>query len=700
MKKKLLFIALQAGVLSFKAQTIYSSSFGNLALQSHTAGYFITLYAGVPSGYSLINDGLENNPGSSGNPNRPFHVSSFTTTGWAVLYNQAENDTFLVSTSWLDTTGLSVNRWVITPPISNITANTVLTWRAKSPDAAYRDGYEVYGTNKQGALTPQDFTIGDRLFAIADGSTSGGGENTGWTQRSVALGSFAGQTLRFAFRNNSKDMYQLWIDDIEVVTLPNSLDATVGGSVEKKYILTNTSDSVKVGITALGAATISSITLNYQIGNSSINSQNFSFSPGLVYGQGADLKFALPYAVSQPGCYALKTWIGSVNGQSDQNIFNDTTRCLVTAQNSNPSRTVLFEQFVSAHNGEGPDAQEKALILQANNDMVLVNIHDLDSMKTSGAAALISDYKIDFATAMADRTYFSDAGVIAAGRSYYNAHVAQSKNRVTPASVSIINKSYNNATNQLSFTVKADFIGEVRGDYRLNAYLTENQVGGPVNDMTVNGYNQWNNFYNIPWSPYYQKGSYSSVANTYILNLGQYRHQNVLIHAFNGGYGNSGTIPVNGGTAGQSYQETFTLTLPTPANGVNKFNPDNIYLVGFVSEYSLSKNARRVLNAAREKLTANPEVVGISELEAMAGLSVYPNPSPGILYLGTMGLKDPCSVSVYDLLGRCMQVIDISAGTPVQALNLSSLPDGLYFLRISSENQNFTEKVLIQKGQN
>jgi hypothetical protein len=107
-----------------------------------------------------------------------------------------------------------------------------------------------------------------------------------------------------------------------------------------------------------------------------------------------------------------------------------------------------------------------------------------------------------------------------------------------------------------------------------------------------------------------------------------------------------------------------------------------------------------VRNAAREKLTANPEVVGISELEAMAGLSVYPNPSPGILYLGTMGLKDPCSVSVYDLLGRCMQVIDISAGTPVQALNLSSLPDGLYFLRISSENQNFTEKVLIQKGQN
>src|SRR6218665_3082924 len=260
MKKKLLFIALQAGVLSFKAQTIYSSSFGNLALQSHTAGNFVTLYSAVPPGYSLINDGLKNSPGTGGNPNRPFHVSSFTTSGWGVVYNQAENDTFLVSTSWLDTTGISVKRWVITPSISNITANTVLTWLAKSPDAAYRDGYEVYGTNKQGALIPQDFTIGDRLFAMPDGNTSGGGENTGWTRRSVALGSFAGQTLRFAFRNNSKDMYQLWIDDIEVVNLANSLDVTVGGFFEKKYILANTNDTVDVSISSLGAATVNNIT--------------------------------------------------------------------------------------------------------------------------------------------------------------------------------------------------------------------------------------------------------------------------------------------------------------------------------------------------------------------------------------------------------------------------------------------------------
>jgi hypothetical protein len=627
-------------------------------------------------------------------------VSGLTTTGWAVVYNQAENDTFLVSTSWLDTTGITANRWVITPPISNISANTVLTWLAKCPDAAYRDGYEVYGTNKQGALIPSDFTIGDRLFVIADGNTSGGGENSYWTRRSIPLGSFTGQTLRFAFRNNSRDMFQLWIDDIEVINLPYSRDGVLSDNTEKKYILTNTNDSVKVNIGNLGAAIINSVSLSYQVGNSSINTENFSFGTGMSFGQGNNVKFALPYAVSQPGLYVLKAWISSVNGQVDQNQLNDTTRWMVTVQNSNPSKTVLFEQFVSAHNGEGPDAQEKALILQSNNDMVLVNIHDLDSMKTSGAAALISDYKIDFATAMADRTYFSDVGAVAAGRPYYNAHVAQSKNRVTPASVSIINKSYNSTTNQLSFTVKADFVGEVKGDYRLNAYLTENQVGGPVNDLTVNGYNQWNNFYNIPWSPYYQKGTYSSVANTYILDLGKYRHQNVLIHAFNGGYGNSGTIPANGGTAGQSYQETFTLTLPTPANGINKFNPDNIYLVGFVTEYGSNKNGRRVLNAAKEKLTTNPEVVGIPELEAMAGLSVYPNPSSGILYLNTAGLKTPCSVAVHDLLGRCMQVIDVSAGTPLQALDLSSMPDGLYFLRISSGKQHFTEKVLIQKGQN
>lgn len=701
MKKNFLFFALQICAVSYTAQTIYSNSFGNLSLQSYTTGSTPTLYSNIPAGFTLINDGLENNAGPSYNPNKPFQVSGLATDGWAVLYNAAENDTFLVSTSWLDTTQVSANRWVVTPAITNITANTVLTWLAKCPDPNYRDGYEVYATNKQGALVASDFTIGDRLFALADGN-SGNGENPTWTRRSVPIGAFAGQTLRFAFRNNSKDLYQIWIDDIAVTNTPNNLDVSIGNDVEKKYILVNAGDSVKINLTNVGASAVNTLKLNYQIGNSSVNTENANFvNGGLNYGQVSRIKFQLPYSVSQPGLYALKVWVSTVNSltASDQNQLNDTTRCLVTVQSSSPPKTVLFEQFVSAHNGEGPDAQERALALQAS-DVIVVNIHDQDSMRLNPAMPLLTDYKKNFATAMADRAYFGDAGTIAAERSYYSGHVAARKTSITPASVSIINKNYNAGTNLLSFTLKVDFTGEVRGDYRLNAYLTENQVGGPVSDNGINGYNQWNNFYTIPWSPYYQKGTYSSIANTYILNLGQYRHQNALVHAFDGAYGSSGTIPANGGTQGQSYQQTFTVNIPAQANGINKFNPDNLYIVGFVTEYSANPNERRVLNATKEKITANSEVVSLPEFAKNAEISVYPNPSTGLFYFNTDFKTGYYTIAVHDVLGRCMRLVDVANSERLQPLDLSMLPDGVYLLKISSGGRHFTEKVVLSGRQN
>jgi hypothetical protein len=269
---------------------------------------------------------------------------------------------------------------------------------------------------------------------------------------------------------------------------------------------------------------------------------------------------------------------------------------------------------------------------------------------------------------------------------------------VTPASVSIINKTYNVTNNLLTFTIKADFVGEVKGDYRINAYLIENQVGGVVSDTTINGYNQLNNYYNIPWSPYYQKGYYSPTGDTYVLNLGQYRHQNALIYSFDGSYGNGGLIPTIGGTQNQSYQQTYTYTIPTPSNGINKFNVDNMYVVGFVAEYSTDKNARTVLNAVKEKITANPEVVSIYERVIDSKLFVYPNPSSGLVYFNLPDVNARYELQILDVLGRHIKIQQASYTSTNQSLDLSMLPDGLYVLKITSGKRSFSEKLIIQRN--
>lgn len=676
-------------------QLIYSDRFDQVSLQTYTTGNSSVKFAPVPTGFTLINDGLVNHPGSENNPNAPFHVPTMTTTGWAVVYNPIENDTFLVSSSWLDTTGLNTDRWVVTPLITNISANTVLTWLAKCPDASYRDGYEVYGTTNTGALTPQSFNAGDRLFYIADANSNGGGEQTRWTRRSIDLTPFAGQQLRFAFRNNSKDMYQLWIDDLQVLDLNNALDAAIAPVLAKKYILSGSSDTVNLRLSNNGSSAIGSINLSYQIGNSTVNTENFSFATALNYGQASGIKFGLPYSVTQAGYYTMKVWVNSVNGSADQNLSNDTLRYGVTIQNSAPAKKVLIEQFTNANDPTGVDAQARTMTLQ-DQGAIVVNIHDQDALTEPGSATLVADYKKQFATALIDRCYFEDLNAVALPRSYYAMRMNQRQSAVVPASVSIINKTYNSATRLLSFTVKADFVGEVHGDYRINALLTENQVSGPQSDTTVNGYNQLNGSYTVPWSYYYLTGYYSATLGEYVLKADQFRHHNTLVHSFDGSYGSAGVIPSLGGTQGQSYLQTFTLTLPTYS--VNKFHEENLYIVAYVAEYDADLNRRSVLNAVKEKMVAGEEVLGLEETVSLPTVTVYPNPSSGELWLKGLDPARATELRIFDAMGRELSttLLQQDAGSAIR-VDLSSFDGGLYFLQLRAGGKSSAVKVLLQK---
>ncbi len=135
MKTKFYFlIVLALVVLNANAQVIYKETFNGLQLVTSPSQPTIaqSSYTDVPSTYKLINDGFKNNIGTSLNYNKPFNNASLKTTGWACVFNALENDTFLVSTSWLDSVA-TCNRWVITPPVTITNDTSVFTWYAKAP---------------------------------------------------------------------------------------------------------------------------------------------------------------------------------------------------------------------------------------------------------------------------------------------------------------------------------------------------------------------------------------------------------------------------------------------------------------------------------------------------------------------------------------------------------------------------------------
>lgn len=678
-----------------RAQTLFTERFGTLALTSYTTGSSVSQYTLAPANFQLIEDNNANNIGTQNNYNVPFQIPALKNSGWVVAYNSNVNDTFLVSTSWFDNNALSADRWIITPTV-NVGPNTVITWMAMSPDPSSPDGYEVYGTNKTGTLTSGDFTLGDKLFSVADGNTSGGGERSTWTRRSVYLGLFQGQTLRFAFRNNSKNMYQLWIDDIEVINQAKSRDAQVSGIMAKKYFLINTPQTLIAEVKNTGAVNINTVVLNYKYGNSSVNTQTFVLTNSLTAFQTQTFAFPQTFNFTSAGLNDLQVWLSAVNGTVDEDNTNDTLKMSISALASAPTKSVLVEQFVSAYDGESPDAQERGASLQ-NAGAVVVNIHDNDLLEVAEAGTLINNYKKTSSTALIDRVYFPDLKASAVKRTqYYDKFISQGV-QSSPVKVSVANVNYFPGTNALSFQVNAEFFGAVKGDLRLGAYLVENNVYGSKTDTTVNGYNQLSNYYNVPWSPYYQLGYFSVPMNAHVLDPWRFKHQNVLVHLFDGSDGAAGVIPLSGVTTGQIFSKSYLYTVVTPT-GISKFNPDNLYIVAFVAEYDADLKKKDVLNVTKVKVTSGAEVIGVTERSVRSNIQIYPNPVCDEVHIDLGNYKGIVGIEIRDALGKMILKTNYNNKDEGKLLDVRGLEEGLYFLTIEQGLEKSTLKLIKQKS--
>jgi len=83
---------------------------------------------------------------------------------------------------------------------------------------------------------------------------------------------------------------------------------------------------------------------------------------------------------------------------------------------------------------------------------------------------------------------------------------------------------------------------------------------------------------------------------------------------------------------------------------------------------------------------------GVEENSAMNEFALYPNPSSGMFTVEWLN-GGSWSIEIYDTRGRLVHN-DVSARDTVRSLDLRALPDGVYFLKASGEN-NYTAKRLV-----
>ena len=692
MLKKILYLFILS--LSFVqgfSQVIYSERFNTLSLTTGTNNASQTyLYADVPTGMFSINNGNLIADTLSGN--FPFRANGQKQKAW-LSYVPVSNpsDTFAVSTSWLKPTG-TASAWLITPTIS-VSANSVLSWEAMAPDVNNADGYEVYISTSTAPI-PLLNDFNNLIFSkVAESNT--------WQIRGISLSAFAGQTIRIGFKNNSSDKYQLWLDDIKVENIATAFDASTLAHSVYKYSSINSNNTISATFKNNGYTPITNLTVNYKMNNGTTASEIKVLSPPLEYLESREIAFSTLYNSSVPVYNNFKIWTSSINSQADQVNSNDTVSGSMTVSSSVPTKNILVEQFTGSNYGWSPEGYTVLKsIVSTNTNVIAASIHDGDNMSTTNGDVLISDVNPEFPSALVDRYYFPTNKKTIINSVNWNNYIVQRLAMKVPATVTITNISYNSTTNQIDATVSSTFVGDVKGDYRINLYIKENNVYGPLNDSTDNLWNQHNALFNIPASPYYQYGNL--IGSEYVMSAASYKHQYVINDFVDGAYGAAGIIPNNSTTIGQTYSKNYSYTLPTATSGEFRYNADNIYLIATISEHNSALNEKIILNATEVKLTANAEVlVGIKEHEKTnIQMNIFPNPTSDICYLNFSLKNDECvKINVYNTLGELVYIEtkNVSAGNVDYVLNVNTLPSGNYSVQVSFRNNTVTKKLTIIK---
>lgn len=192
---------------------------------------------GIPSDWTLIdNDGNKLSPDVT-----RFGFSQGDS--WIAYQVASEDNAVACSTSWYAKPGTSSD-WMILPDLE-VREASVLSWRAKAADKRFRDGYAVY-VAPAGAVKPGDFKTDAPLFTVD-------AEEGSWTNHTVSLSQFAGQTISIAFVNNSTDCQCLFIDDIVAgISSPLTFESTtsnfavIGKNMQiSGYLLAHDSESLK-----------------------------------------------------------------------------------------------------------------------------------------------------------------------------------------------------------------------------------------------------------------------------------------------------------------------------------------------------------------------------------------------------------------------------------------------------------------------
>ncbi|MGB1309277.1 MAG: T9SS type A sorting domain-containing protein [Oceanihabitans sp.] len=98
------------------------------------------------------------------------------------------------------------------------------------------------------------------------------------------------------------------------------------------------------------------------------------------------------------------------------------------------------------------------------------------------------------------------------------------------------------------------------------------------------------------------------------------------------------------------------------------------------------------LNVKSDSMT-----LGVEETNLESAISIYPNPSNGVLNINKPSGVNLEKATVYNVLGKSVKTINLVNMTDSKSLDLTALSSGLYLVNIQAENgKTITKKIVIE----
>jgi len=243
-----------------------------------------------------------------------------------------------LSSSYLTNGNKTADDWMITPPI-DLSANPELFWKAYTQDPDYRDGYQILISTD--VNNPSNLSSYDTIFSIVE-------ENNEWTTRNLNLSSYANQTVRLAWRNNSTDKFILQIDDIYLFEQKDYDLATAKINVPYFNEVGN-NINISLDVFNYGKNNVDSLHIAYQINNNAPVLEKKIATINSV--QQKTINFVSPFSTTKDSIFNLKVWVFKPQGQIDGQNYNDTLSKKFSTWSEGTQNKILLEHFTQASCG-------------------------------------------------------------------------------------------------------------------------------------------------------------------------------------------------------------------------------------------------------------------------------------------------------------------------------------------------------------